>query len=79
MTGNAERVVVRAKIHTMGGFSANAGQKDLLAWFASIAPSKPRLILTHGEDKARRALSAAIRKGFDTSSYLPRMGEAIAL
>jgi metallo-beta-lactamase family protein len=74
---HGERVVV--KIHTMGGFSAHAGQKDLLAWFASIAPSKPRLILTHGEDKARRALSAAIRKRFDTSSYLPRMGEAIAL
>jgi metallo-beta-lactamase family protein len=76
---HGEKVIVRAKVHTMGGFSAHAGQKDLLAWFAAVAPSKPRLILTHGEDKARRALSAELRKRFSTSSYLPRMGEIIAL
>ena len=76
---HGEKIMVRAKIHTMGGFSAHAGQKDLLAWFSSVAPSKPRLVLTHGEDKARRTLSAEIRKRFGLSSYLPRMGEAITL
>ena len=76
---HGEKVIVRAKIHTMGGFSAHAGQKDLLAWFASVAPSKPRLILTHGEEKARRTLSAEIRKRFGVSSYLPRLGEIIPL
>ena len=30
-----------AKIHTLGGFSAHAGQMDLLRWFDAIAPSKP--------------------------------------
>jgi metallo-beta-lactamase family protein len=76
---HGENIVVRAKVHTMGGFSAHAGQKDLLAWFGALAPSKPRLVLTHGEDKARRTLSAEIRKRFNISSYLPRMGEAIRL
>ena len=76
---HGEKVMVRAKVHTMGGFSAHAGQKDLLAWFASVAPSKPRLVLTHGEDRARRTLSAEIRKRFGASSHLPRMGEAITL
>jgi len=76
---HGENIMVRAKVHTMGGFSAHAGQKDLLAWFASVAPSKPRLVLTHGEDKARRTLSAEIRKRFGASSYLPRMGESITL
>ena len=76
---HGEKVMVRAKVHTMGGFSAHAGQKDLLAWFASVAPSKPRLILTHGEDRARRTLSAEIRKRFGISSYLPRLSEVIPL
>ena len=76
---HGEKVMVRAKIHTLGGFSAHAGQKDLLAWFGAVAPSKPRLILTHGEDKARRTLSAEIRKRFGLPSYLPRMGEVIQL
>ena len=76
---HGEKVIVRAKVHTLGGFSAHAGQKDLLAWFGAVAPSKPRLILTHGEDKARRTLSSEIRKRFGLSSYLPRMGEVIQL
>ena len=76
---HGEKVMVRAKVHTMGGFSAHAGQKDLLAWYEAVAPSKPRLVLTHGEDKGRRALSAEIRKRFGSSSYLPRMGEVISL
>ena len=76
---HGEKVMVRAKVHTLGGFSAHAGQKDLLAWLGAVAPSKPRLILTHVEDKARRTLSSEIRKRFGLSSYLPRMGEAIHL
>jgi len=76
---HGEKVMVRAKVHTLGGFSAHAGQKDLLAWFSAVAGQKPRLILTHGEDKARRTLSAEIRKRFGVSSYLPRMGEVIQI
>jgi metallo-beta-lactamase family protein len=76
---HGEKIVVRAKVHTMGGFSAHAGQRDLLAWFSAVAPSKPRLVLTHGEDKPRRTLSAEIRKRFGISSYLPRMNEVIRL
>ena len=28
-----EKIQVKARVHTLGGFSAHAGQKDLLAWF----------------------------------------------
>ena len=76
---HGEKIMVRAKVHTLGGFSAHAGQKDLLNWFSAVAPSKPRVILTHGEDKARRVLSAEIKKRFGLSSSLPRMGEVVSL
>jgi len=52
-----EKVVVKAKIHPLGGFSAQAGQTDLLTWFGAIAPGKPRVVLTHGEDGPRAALA----------------------
>jgi metallo-beta-lactamase family protein len=45
-----EKIAVKATIHTLGGFSAHAGQTDLMHWFDVIARSKPRVILTHGED-----------------------------
>ena len=31
-----EKIVVKAGVHTLGGFSAHAGQTDLLTWFSSV-------------------------------------------
>jgi metallo-beta-lactamase family protein len=76
---HGEKVVVRAKVHSLGGFSAHAGQKDLLRWLSALAPSKPRVVLTHGEDRARKTLSAEIRKRLGTAAAMPRMGEVIEL
>jgi metallo-beta-lactamase family protein len=76
---HGEKIAVNAQVHTLGGFSAHAGQKDLLAWFSAIAPSKPRVILTHGEDKPREALAKMIQQQFRLPSTLPRMGEGIEL
>jgi metallo-beta-lactamase family protein len=38
----------------MGGFSAHADQGNLLDWFSVVAPSKPRTIVTHGEDRLEK-------------------------
>jgi metallo-beta-lactamase family protein len=76
---HGEKIAVKAQIHTLGGFSAHAGQKDLLAWFAAIAPSKPRLVLTHGEDEPREILAGLIRQRHKINAALPRMGEVITL
>jgi metallo-beta-lactamase family protein len=72
-----EKVVVRAQIHTLSGFSAHAGQKDLLSWLGPIAESKPAVVLTHGEDGARKALAGEIWKSFGLKTSLPRMGEVL--
>ncbi|MBL7851836.1 MAG: MBL fold metallo-hydrolase [Cyclobacteriaceae bacterium] len=74
-----ERKKVKARIHTLGGFSAHAGQTDLLKWFSSLAPSKPRVVITHGEDGPRKALAEQIRKKHKISAVLPRIGDAIEL
>ena len=74
-----EEIPVRASVHTMGGFSAHAGQKDLLEWFGVVAPSRPRTIITHGEDPARQALSALIGKQFGLKTECPSLGDVIEL
>jgi metallo-beta-lactamase family protein len=76
---HGEKVAVKAKVHTLGGFSAHAGQTDLLTWFSAIAPSKPRVILTHGEDGPRQALAKKIQQKFRLPSHLPDMMETIEL
>ena len=76
---HGEKIAVKAQVHTLGGFSAHAGQTDLLAWFSAIAPAKPRVVLTHGEDGPREALAKKIQQRFKLVSVLPRMGEVIEL
>lgn len=76
---HGEKVAVKAKVHTLGGFSAHAGQSDLLKWFSAIAPSKPRVILTHGEDGPREALAKEIQQQFKLLSELPKMGDVVEL
>jgi metallo-beta-lactamase family protein len=76
---HGERIAVNAKVHTLGGFSAHAGQKDLLAWFDVVAPSKPRLVITHGETSARDSLAAQILKRNRVRAELPGAGDEITL
>lgn len=72
-----ERVSVRAKVHTLNGFSAHAGQSDLLKWLSSLVRVKPEVILTHGEDGPRKRLSHCIRERFGLRSSLPSQGDVI--
>ncbi|HEV2172678.1 MAG TPA: MBL fold metallo-hydrolase, partial [Nitrospira sp.] len=72
-----EKMSVRAKVNTLGGFSAHAGQTDLLKWFAPLAASRPQVIITHGEDAPRNKLSAAIQERFGLRSQLPSQGNIV--
>jgi metallo-beta-lactamase family protein len=72
-----EKVAVKAKIYTLGGFSAHAGQTDLLAWVDAVAASKPLMVLTHGEDSQRLALAQRIKKQYKLKTVLPVQGDII--
>ena len=74
-----ETIAVRAQVHTLGGFSAHAGQTDLLGWFEAIAPCRPRVVLTHGEDGPRGALATGIEQRHRLRPLLPRLGEVIEI
>jgi metallo-beta-lactamase family protein len=74
-----EKISVRAKASTLGGFSAHAGQSDLLKWFTPLAASRPQIIITHGEDTPRKKLSAAIQERFGLRSQLPSQGSILEI
>jgi metallo-beta-lactamase family protein len=63
----------------MGGFSAHADQKGLLDWFGAVAPSKPRLIVTHGEDRARNVFTELVRQQHGIKAECPQLGDVIEL
>ena len=72
-----EPVEVNARIHTLNGFSAHAGQTGLLKWFGFLAPSKPIVVLTHGEPRGREPLAELIRKRHGLNPVLPLQGDII--
>jgi metallo-beta-lactamase family protein len=74
-----ERIPVRASVHTMGGFSAHADQKGLLDWYGAVAPSKPRTIITHGEDHAREVFSELIGTKYGARTECPNLGDVIEI
>lgn len=72
-----ERIPVEAKVHTLNGFSGHADQAELLKWFSSLAPAKPQVVLTHGEDRGRGALAKLIQQKHKLTAALPKQGEVI--
>jgi metallo-beta-lactamase family protein len=74
---DGEKVVVRAQVHSLNGFSAHAGQKDSLNWLGEVASSKPDVVLTQGEDGPRKILAGEVRKRFGLKTSMPRMGGVI--
>jgi metallo-beta-lactamase family protein len=76
---HGEKIAVKAKVHTLGGFSAHAGQTELLDWFSAVAGSKPRVVLTHGEDRQRETLAGLIKARHGIKAVVPDMGEVIEL
>ena len=74
-----EEIPVRASIHTMGGFSAHADQNGLLDWYSTLAPVRPRTIITHGEDRARKAFSDLIQSRFGMKSERPALDDVIEI
>ncbi|MBL0870823.1 MAG: MBL fold metallo-hydrolase [Phycisphaerales bacterium] len=74
-----EPIAVKATIHTLGGFSAHAGQTTLLDWISPLAPAKPRLFLNHGEDKPRTALAQLLQSKHNLKAELPTLNQSFEL
>lgn len=73
-----DQIAVKAQVHTLSGFSAHAGQSDLL-WWMSALQSKPRVFLTHGEQQPRERLRDTLQSRFGLQAALPEFEDAVPL
>jgi metallo-beta-lactamase family protein len=73
-----EEVVVNATIHTLGGFSAHAGQQQLLDWIGAFHKPKPHTYLIHGEPEAKKALQHKLH-AMDIRAEIPALGQSIRI
>ena len=71
-------IVVKASIHTLGGYSAHAGQDELLSWVSGFDP-RPKVRLVHGEPGAQDALALRLREELNLKAKPAVLGKPIAL
>jgi metallo-beta-lactamase family protein len=61
-------------VHTIGGFSAHADQKELLEWLGSFK-NKPEIFIVHGEEDVSLQFEELIRDKFGFKTYVPKLYE----
>jgi metallo-beta-lactamase family protein len=74
-----EKVVVRARVFTIGGFSAHADQALLLDWVSHFQNPKMRVYVVHGEPSVSESFASLVSERFGFLTHVPAMGEVIAL
>ena len=74
-----EDVAVKAKVFTIGGFSAHADQNDLLEWVSHFAETRPKVFVVHGEPTASEELARVIHEKFDMEVHVPGWKECLML
>jgi metallo-beta-lactamase family protein len=72
-----DEFVVKARIETLGGFSAHAGQTGLIEWLSAFQP-RPRSLLVHGEPRAQDALAEKLWREHQHPVEIPARGESVA-
>jgi metallo-beta-lactamase family protein len=70
-----EEVPVRARIHTINGFSAHADQAELLAWHRQLG-NPDRTFLVHGDPDVMAHFAGRLT---DTCVDMPELGQGYAL
>ena len=72
-----ERVIVRAKVFTIGGLSAHADQNGLLEWLGNFKNPKMRVYVIHGEPGVSNEFANIVRQKFGFDTQVPSIGDRI--
>lgn len=70
-----ETIPVKARIHTINGFSAHAGQSELLAWHHRTGKPK-KTFLVHGEETVMETFASLLR---NTETIMPTLNSTFKL
>jgi metallo-beta-lactamase family protein len=70
---------VRAKVHTLGGFSAHADMDDLRYWLRGFGRSPRRVFMVHGEEDVAQEFATNMKEDLLVETYVPSMLETVTL
>jgi metallo-beta-lactamase family protein len=73
-----EKIAVKARVYTIGGFSAHADQKELLEWLGLFC-NHPEVFIVHGEENAALDFEKAVKEKLGLTTRVPRYGESFEI
>lgn len=74
-----ERIDVKAKISSIGAYSAHADQRQLIRWISSAERLPEHVYCTHGEEAASAALASRITEELQVHADVPRFEQTLVL
>lgn len=74
-----EDIRVNAHIHTIGGFSAHAGQSQLIEWLSHFQSPRPDLYLVHGEQESKQVFQKELDKRLGWKSSIAEYKQRISI
>lgn len=66
-----DEVAIKAKIFTINGFSAHAGQSQLLEWVKGFMHPQMQVVLVHGEPQKQEVLAGLLRERYQLAVQMP--------
>ncbi|MCK9491004.1 MAG: MBL fold metallo-hydrolase [Sulfurimonas sp.] len=73
-----EDIIVKAQVETINGFSAHAGQNDMIEWMSNIRDLK-NLYLIHGEKDKMKIFTQKIKEELDLDAKIVKYAEIVEL
>jgi metallo-beta-lactamase family protein len=73
-----EEYRVRIQVHTIGGLSAHADQRDLINWYRGFE-DRPPVYLVHGEARAQRPLLGMLKEELEAPAHIAVYGQKITI
>lgn len=79
ITIHGKKYEVRARIHTLGGFSAHADRDDLMYWLRSFGHTPRKVFIVHGEEDVATEFAGTIQKELNLNTHIPNFKEEVVL
>ena len=73
-----DKVAVKSRIFTIGGFSAHADQKELLEWLG-LFTNKPEVFIVHGEESSAVEFEKQVKEKLGFKARVPAMGDTFEI
>ncbi|WP_309496275.1 MBL fold metallo-hydrolase [Sulfurovum sp.] len=73
-----EDVIIKAKVHTINGFSAHADQNGLIEWMGKFT-KLDKIFLIHGERDKQEIFQYEIEKRLGKKSHIVKYGEKVGI